>query len=165
MGLGLLIRPVEYGARKGVVKGDEMIALDISILYQVVLFVILWLILKKILFPPYLKLLEEREQRTSGAQHDSSDLEHEGALLRRQYEEKIAHARSAGYTAKEEILQSARLEREKILAEAREEAAQILERVRRELDAALEKESRLAAAEAAALAAEMASKALGRSIA
>jgi F-type H+-transporting ATPase subunit b len=141
-----------------------MISLDISILYQVVLFIILWLILNRILFKPYLKLLEAREQRTTGAQHDSSDLEHEGARLRVQYEEKIVQARAAGYAAKEAILQNGRLEREKILAEAREQAAQTLERARREIASALEQERRIAAAEAAALAADMASKALGRKV-
>ena len=40
-----------------------MISLDISILYQIILFVVLWLILKKILFQPYLRLLEERERK------------------------------------------------------------------------------------------------------
>lgn len=142
-----------------------MISLDISILYQVVLFIILWLILNKLLFKPYLKLLDAREQRTTGAQQDSADLEHEGAQLRAQYEDKIAQARAAGYSAKEAILQNARLEREKILTEAREEAAQILERARREIAIALERERRIAAAEAAALAADMASKALGRRVA
>ena len=141
-----------------------MISLDISILYQIVLFIILWLILNRILFKPYLKLLDAREQRTTGAQHDSSDLEHEGARLRVQYEEKIVQARTAGYAAKEAILQTGRLEREKILAEAREQAAQTLERARREIASALEQERRIAAAEAAALAADMASKALGRKV-
>jgi len=157
--------PSAYGTRKGVVRSDAMISLDISILYQVILFVILWLILNKIFFQPYLKLLEDRERRTTGAQHDSSDLEHEGAQLRAQYEEKIAQARSAGYVAREEILKNAQLERERILGGAREKAAQVLERVRRELAIALEQERRLAMAEAAALAAEMASKALGRKVA
>jgi len=142
-----------------------MISLDISILYQVVLFVISWLFLKKILFQPYLKLLEERERKTTGAQHDSTDLEREGARLRAQYEEKIAQAQAAAQAAKEEILQSGRLEREKILGEARAEAAQILERVRQEIAAAVGEERRRAAAEASALAAEMASKALGRKVA
>jgi F-type H+-transporting ATPase subunit b len=142
-----------------------MISLDISILYQVVLFVILWLILNKILFQPYLKLVEDREQKTTGAQHDFYDLEHEGARLRVQYDEKIAQARSAGYTAKEQILQNAQVERERILTGAREEAAQILERVRQELVTLLEQERQVAATEAAALAAEMASKALGRKVA
>ena len=142
-----------------------MISLDISILYQVVLFVISWLFLKKILFQPYLKLLEERERKTTGAQHDSTDLEREGARLRAQYEEKIAQAQAAAQAAKEEILQSGRLEREKILGEARAEAAQILERVRQEIAAAVGEERRRAAAEASALAAEMASTALGRKVA
>jgi F-type H+-transporting ATPase subunit b len=142
-----------------------MISLDISILYQIVLFIILWLILNRILFKPYLKLLEAREQRTTGAQLDCSDLEHEGVRLRAQYEEQIAQARAAGYAAKEAILQNGRLEREKILAEAREEAAQTLERARREIAIAVEQERRIATAEAAALAAGMASKALGRKVA
>lgn len=142
-----------------------MISLDTSILYQAVLFVVLWYLLKKILFQPYLKLLEEREQKTTGAQHDSTDLEREGARLRAQYEEKLAQAQAVAQAAKEEIVQSGRVERERILSEARAEAAQILERIRHEIGAVVGEERRRAAAEATALAAEMASKALGRKVA
>ena len=142
-----------------------MISLDISILYQAVLFVILWLVLNKLLFQPYLKLLEEREHKTIGAQQDSFDLDREGARLRAQYLEKIAQAQSAGYAAKERILQAAREEREKVLGQARQEAADHLERVRQEIAAAVEKERRLASAEGAAVAADMVSKVLGRRVA
>jgi F-type H+-transporting ATPase subunit b len=142
-----------------------MISLDISILYQVILFVVLWLILNKVLFQPYLQLLDERERRTTGAQHDSSDLEHEGARLRAQYEEKIAAAQSAAYADKERVLQSARTEREKILSDARAQAAGSLERARREIASAVAAEKDVAAAEAAAIAAEIASKVLGRNVA
>ena len=142
-----------------------MISLDISILYQIILFVALWLILNKILFQPYLRLLEERERRTIGAEHDSADLEHEGARLRAQYEEKIAQAQSAAYAAKDAILQEARQQREKILGEARAAAASKLEQARREISLALEKEKALAAAEAATVAGEMVSKVLGRKVA
>ena len=142
-----------------------MISLDLSILYQIILFVALWLILNKILFQPYLQLLEERERRTIGAEHDSADLEHEGARLRAQYEEKIAQAQTAAYAAKDAILQEARQQREKILGEARAAAASKLEQARREISLALEKEKALAAAEAAAVAGEMVSKVLGRKVA
>jgi F-type H+-transporting ATPase subunit b len=142
-----------------------MISLNISILYQIVLFVVLWLILNKLLFQPYLRLLDERERRTTGAQRDSADLEQEGERLRARYQEKIAQGQAAGYAAKEAILQEARAERAKILAEARQAAAQNLEGVRSEIAAAMERERRLAASEAAALAEEMASKALGRRVA
>ena len=142
-----------------------MISLDLSILYQIILFVALWLILNKILFQPYLQLLEERERRTIGAEHDSADLEHEGARLRAQYEEKIAQAQTAAYAAKDAILQEARQQREKILGQARAEAASKLEQTRREISLALEKEKALAAAEAATVAGEMVSKVLGRKVA
>ena len=142
-----------------------MISLDISILYQVVLFIVLWLILNKVLFQPYLHLLEERERRTSGAEHDSADLEPEGSRLRAQYEEKISQAQAAGYAAKDGIVQDGRQQREKILAQAREDAAGALERVRHEVAAALAQEKQLAATEAAVVAGEMVSKALGRKVA
>lgn len=142
-----------------------MISLDISIVYQVILFVVLWLILSKVLFQPYLKLLDERERRTSGAQHDSTELEREGARLRAQYEEKIAQAQSVAAVEREGILQVAREEREKILGQARQEAEQTLARRRQEIATALESERRLAAAEAATLAVDIASKVLGRKIA
>src|SRR4029077_18838542 len=97
-----------------------MISLDYSVVYQIVLFLILWLILSKVLFRPYLGLLDERERRTIGTQHDSTDLEHEGARLRAQYEEKIAQAQADGYTAKEAILQQARQQRERVRHPVRE---------------------------------------------
>lgn len=142
-----------------------MISLNISILYQIILFVVLWLILSKLLFQPYLRLLDERERRTTGAQHDSAHLEHEGERLRAQYQEKIAQAQAAGYAAKEAILQQARQERETILAAARQEAAESLERVRAEVASAMERERQLAAAEAVVVAGEMVSKVLGRRVA
>jgi F-type H+-transporting ATPase subunit b len=142
-----------------------MISLDISILHQIILFIVLGLILNKILFQPYLRLLEERERRTIGAEHDSADLEHEGARLRAQYEEKIAQAQTAAYAAKDAILQEARQQREKILGQARAEAASKLEQARREIALALEKEKALAAVEAATVAGEMVSKVLGRKVA
>jgi len=142
-----------------------MIALDISVLYQIVLFVVLWLILNKIFFQPYLHLLEERERRTTGAEHDSADLEHEGTRLRAQYEEKITQAQNAAYTAKDAIVNEGRQQREKILREAREQAAGKLDQVRREVAEALQHEKAQASAEATVVAADMVSKALGRRVA
>jgi F-type H+-transporting ATPase subunit b len=142
-----------------------MISLDYSVVYQIVIFLVLWIILSKVLFHPYLNLLEQRERRTTGAQHDSTDLEREGARLRAQYEEKIAQAQTAGYAAKEAILQEARQQREKVLAQVREEATSMLEDVRRELANQVQRERQVAMAEIRTIAQEMASKILGRNVA
>jgi len=141
-----------------------MISLDYSVVYQIVLFLGLSVILNKVLFRPYLNLLEERERKTTGAQHDSTDLEREGARLRAQYEEKIAQAQAAGYATKEVIVQEARQQREKLLTQARDEATSMLAAVRQEVETQLQKEQQLIAAEVKTVAREMASKILGRNV-
>src|SRR6266516_8193333 len=109
-----------------------MISLDYSIAYQIVLFLVLWVILSKVLFGPYLNLLDERERRTTGAQPDSSDLEQEGARLRAQYEEKIAQAQAAGHAARGAILQEGRQQRAKLWTQARKGSTRMLEVVQLE---------------------------------
>jgi len=64
-----------------------MISLDLSVVYQIVLFLVLCFVLSKVLFRPYLKLLEEREGKTAGARQDTDKLEREGARLKTLYEE------------------------------------------------------------------------------
>ena len=140
--------------------------MDYTILvYQIILFLILWAILSKILFHPYLALLDERERKITGTLREAADLEREGERLRVEYEEKIAQAQAAGYAAKEAIVKEANGQREKLLAQAREEAARVLEKAREEVQAQMEKERQLAAAEAANIARDMVSKILGRTIA
>jgi len=142
-----------------------MISLDYSVVYQIVIFLLLWIILSKLLFRPYLNLLDQRERRTTGAQHDATDLQYEGARLRAQYEEKIAQAQAAGYAAKEAILQEARQQREKVLTQVREDTMRMLEEVRRELASQVQRERQVVADEVRTIAQEMASKILGRNVA
>lgn len=142
-----------------------MISIDISIVYQILLFLVFWAILSRILFRPYLAVLEERERNTSGVRHETGDLEHEGERLRAQYEEKIAQAEATGNAIKEAIQHEARQQREKILSQAREEATIVLQNVRRDMQTQLEIERPRAAAQITGLAHDMVSKILGRSIA
>jgi F-type H+-transporting ATPase subunit b len=141
-----------------------MISLDISVLYQIIIFVLLWLALSKILFRPYLNLLDERERRTTGAQHDSGELEREGARLKAEYEEKIAQARVVGTATKDAIVQEGRQERERVLQQARDEAGRTLEGARREVQSQLDRERQLLASEVAEVARDMVSKILGRRV-
>src|SRR5215470_10685898 len=118
--------------------------MDYTIVYQIIIFLILWAILSRILFRPYLALLDEREHKTAGALREAADLEREGERLRVEYEEKIAQAQAASYASKEAVVKAAGEQREKLLAQAREEAAGMLEKVREEVRAQMEKERQLA---------------------
>jgi F-type H+-transporting ATPase subunit b len=141
-----------------------MIALDFSIVWQILLFLVLWLVLSKLLFRPYMALLEEREQKTTGAEEDSYGFEHEAERLRAQYEQAIANAVAEGQANKDAIVQEARQQREALLSDARAEAARILERVRLDIQSQLTRERELALREADAVADDMVGKILGRRV-
>jgi F-type H+-transporting ATPase subunit b len=141
-----------------------MIALNISVLWQILLFLGLWLIVSKVLFRPYMTVLEQREQKTTGADDSSEHLEQQAERLRAQYEETIVNAAAAGNASKNAIVQQARQQREALLSSAREEAAGILERVRQEVQIQLAQEHELAVREADAVAQDMVSKILGRRV-
>jgi F-type H+-transporting ATPase subunit b len=158
--------PIGFKQRRNAAEiiNESMISLDYSVIYQIVLFLVVFFVLNKVLFRPYLILLDERERKTTGAQQDLGELEREATRLRAQYEDKIAQAQAAGYAAKEAILQEARQQREAILNQAHQEAMSLLEGVRRELASQMQKERQLAATEVRAIAQEMASKILGRNV-
>ncbi len=142
-----------------------MITLDYTIAYQVLLTIVLWIALSKVLFQPYLKVFEQREEKTLGALHEATDLEREGARLKAEYEERIFRAQENGRLAKEAILQAAREERDRVLAKAREESGALLEAVRADVRKQLEIERQAVAADAAVVAQAMASRILGRNVA
>ena len=138
---------------------------DITAVYQIVLFLVLWAILDRVLFRPYLKLLDERERRTGGARAEIADLQTQAERLRARYEEKISVADAEGRAAREAILTEGREQRDGIVGTAREEAARLLETVRAEIARQMQHERQLAVAEASTVARDMARKILGREVA
>jgi F-type H+-transporting ATPase subunit b len=142
-----------------------MISFDYTVIYQMILFIVVWLILTPILFRPYLRLVEERERRTAGTQHESADLVREGERLKAEYDQGVAQAQVAAAAAKEAIVQQAREQRDQLIAGARAAATRALEQARQDVQRQLEKEKQLALTEAAGIAEEMVSKILGRRVA
>src|ERR1043166_2801901 len=142
-----------------------MILPDLPVVYQILLFLVLWAVLSKLLCRPYLGLLEERERRTTGAAGETAELELEANRLKLAYEEQIAKAQAAGSASKEAILSDARQQREALLGRAREDATSSLQQVREELQRQLDRERQLAVTEATNLAGDMVRKILGRNVA
>ncbi len=141
-----------------------MIALDYTVIVQIVSFLFLWFLLTRLLFRPFIGLLEERERRTEGVKAETALLLEEGERLRVEYENEIARARGEGNAAKEAILQEARQARERLLAQAREEATRRLEVVRGEVQREMQRGHELATREAEVIAQQMAEKILGRKV-
>jgi len=141
-----------------------MIALDYTVIVQILSFLLLWLVLARLLFKPFVGLLEERERRTEGVKAETSTLQSEAERLRGEYEAAIARARDEGRALREAVLQEAHETRERLLAQARESATKTLEGVREEIRREMERERAIVAGEAQAIGQQMAEKILGRRV-
>ena len=141
-----------------------MIALDYTVLVQIVSFLFLWFLLTRLLFRPFLGLLEERERKTEGVRVEAAALAQEAERFRAEYEGRIATARDEGAAIKQ-ILRLEALElRESLLAQAREEASHHLQTMREEVQRELRRARELGTREAEVIARQMAEKILGRKI-
>jgi F-type H+-transporting ATPase subunit b len=141
-----------------------MIDFVYTVLVQIIAFLALWFLLSKVLFRPFIALLEERENRSEGLKAAAASLVAEGERLRAEYESAIAKANEEGAAVKETILREARQTRERLLAESRAQAAARMTAVREDIKKEMAKGRELALQEAAVIARQMAEKVLGRMV-
>lgn len=139
-----------------------MISLDYSVILQILFFLLFWFLMDKIIFKPFLGLLDERERRTEGAKAETGALIEDAERLRAEYESGMAKAQEEAAAVKEAILVDARRSREQLLTQAREEAGKMMERSRGEIRIELQKARELVLREAEAIARQMTEKILGR---
>src|SRR6476469_9830901 len=69
---------------------------DATLFVQLLMFVVLLLVLKPLLFDPMMKLFEEREKRIEGTRHKASKEDERSAKALAEYEKVLAVAREAG---------------------------------------------------------------------
>ena len=101
--------------------GGVNLDFDATLFVQVGFIIVLWLVLKPVLFDPMLKLFEEREKRIEGAIKRARKIDEESAEAMTSYNEQVAKARAEGAA-----------EREKLRAEGLRKESDLLTKVRTE---------------------------------
>ena len=95
---------------------------------------ILYFVLKKILFKPVKKMIDSRQEEVDAIYSDAERAKSEADAMRSEYEEKLSSAKEES----EEILKSAQrraaLKEEEILSDARKEATRIIERADEQIE-------------------------------
>jgi len=111
-----------------------MLDIDITLLYQMIGFVVLLFLMNSLLYKPLLKILAERDEKIDGTLKNASDTEGKVAAGLAEYEKRIKEATLSGIEAKNKLRQEG-LDREKELIEAaREKGAQELGLMKKELE-------------------------------
>jgi F-type H+-transporting ATPase subunit b len=102
---------------------------DLTLVVQIVLFLIFMWVMNRLLFRPTLRVLEERDRQIQGARGKAADLETrvEAAIAR--YNESIREARVAGENERARFVREAMAEEERIANEGRAKAAEAMTRI------------------------------------
>jgi F-type H+-transporting ATPase subunit b len=122
------------GATKAMAGGVPL-DFDRTVLLQIVVFAVLIVVLKPLLFDPVLKVFALREERTEGARATARELQEKAGELLQKYEKELERVKQVA-TEERELLRSetSKLEAE-ILREAREATTRIVEDGRRKIEA------------------------------
>ncbi|HHV46663.1 MAG TPA: F0F1 ATP synthase subunit B [Tissierellia bacterium] len=111
----------------------------LSVVLTLIATLILFFGLRKLLYKPVSKMLNDRKERINKDIEGAKSLKEEAMKLREEYEVRISQAKREA----QEIIESGRKRgeeiRESIIAEAREEANNILERAKKEINKEMEK--------------------------
>lgn len=145
-------------------SGAISVDFDLTFLAQFVLFTFFILLLKPLLFDPLLRLFEERERRTEGAKKEAREIDERAAALLTRYETELEKIRREAGVERERLQREHAALEAKVLAEARAETARFLEDGKARIATEVAQMRKEIEAAQPALAAEIASRILGREV-
>jgi F-type H+-transporting ATPase subunit b len=161
--LVLLAPVVAWAASEGGHEGG-LISLDKSLIVQAINFVILLLILKRLLYKPFLAKMEERTQAIQKSLDEAQAARAEAARQQEENEARLraAHAEAAAIRA--QALKEAAEEQKRLLEAARAESQRLVETAKAQMDADVRRAREDLRREVADLATAVAEKLVRRSL-
>jgi len=115
--------------------GGVPLDFDRTVLLQIVVFAVLIVVLKPLLFDPVLKVFALREERTEGARATARQLQEKAGELLQRYELELERVKQVAADERDLLRsETSKLEAE-ILREAREATTRIVEDGRRKIEA------------------------------
>jgi len=156
--LGLALPAGAQAADLNLIPQAEIVAANVA------LFLLLIYPVNRLLVQPLLRVLDERDARTSGALAQSQKLADEARSARAELEAGLNEARARAQTRRAAILGDGETEERALLEAARDEASSAIEGVRRSVENELVDARASLQTEARVLAREAATRILGRAI-
>lgn len=119
-----------------------MVDINMTLVAQVINFLILVAILTKVAYKPLMKILEQRRSAIEGSIAEAQAVREEAEEMKAQYKAQLAEARAEAQAIVAKAERTAKESRDAILAEAKREQARMLQAAREEI--ALERQRAVA---------------------
>jgi F-type H+-transporting ATPase subunit b len=120
-------------------SGGVTLDFDNTVIFQAALFLLLFLVLRPLLFDPMLRIFALREERTEGAKATARELQERAGELLTKYETELSRVTRSATEERDKLrAETARLEAE-IMRDARDAVAKIIEQGRKSIEAEVDK--------------------------
>ena len=104
-------------------SSGSLVDLDATYLIQLGIFLVVFLLLRSLLFRPVIRLIEARHDATVVAQQDATKFETEALELEEEVASKLTKIRAEASTEREHLVEAARRRERELLAKTRDDAA------------------------------------------
>jgi F-type H+-transporting ATPase subunit b len=142
-----------------------LIDIDLTVVVQFGLFVIMWLVLWRFLFSPYLKMRDARSRGIEGARGEAKAMEEKARALVADHDAAVNRAKLRGADERTRLRSEAAVYERQVLGAARDEAQRALAEARTQIATQTATAKKGLEVQAAALAKTMAKKIMGREVA
>jgi len=107
-----------------------VLSIDQSLIFQAVLFLALWMFLRKFLFEPHLAVMQQRTQRSEGALKEAQQVRADADSIEERYKSQLAQTRTGTMQQVDTVYRAAEEQAKALTDAARTEANQTLATMR-----------------------------------
>jgi F-type H+-transporting ATPase subunit b len=107
-----------------------VLSIDQSLIFQAVLFLALWMFLRKFLFEPHLAVMQQRTQRSEGALKEAQQVRADVESIEERYKSQLAQTRTGTMQQVDTVYRAAEEQAKALTDAARTEANQTLATMR-----------------------------------
>ena len=143
---------------------EDLLSVNYTVFIQIVIFLIAIFILNKLVFKPFLNLVDRRDKLTRGAIEEAHELEGKVKLIIEEYDVKIREAREIAAQERNKLIAEGQAVSNEILGKAREETTTLLNEAKMKLEADTKEMKDKLKGDIDGLAVDIASKVLGKGV-
>ncbi len=143
---------------------EDMLSVNYTVFIQIAIFLIAIFILNKLVFKPFLNLVDRRDMLTRGAIEEAHELEEKVKVIIEEYDLKLDEARALAAQERSKLVLEGQKVAGEIIGKAREEAGVFLEEAKAKLEADTKEIKEKIKGDIDELATDIASKVLGKEV-
>ncbi len=122
------------GSNAYAASGD-LLSVNYTVFIQIIIFLIAIYILNKLVFKPFLGLVDRRDKLTRGAIEEAHELEEKVKSIIEEYDEKLNEARALAIEERNKLIQEGQNVAQEIIGAARNETSSLLDEAKLKLEA------------------------------